>query len=233
MQFQNDRTNRRAKRLLRRQTFYGREDLLRRFALEGDLNREFLAARFLSKKEIMFGIGGKEKGWSAFEKEALPLMADVFRVANYLTRDREEAEDLTQETFVEALKSFHRYQPGTNCRAWLVTILYHLNGKRKYKLGRLKLVEDTEEQIAETVAFVPPVSEQIKDEEILQALDKLPPAFREAVILTDVEEFNYKETAEFLQIPLGTVMSRLSRGRKLLRQELSEYARNFGIAADG
>lgn len=183
----------------------------------------------------MFGIGGKdkEKEWTAFETEGLPLMADVFRVANYLTRDREEAEDLTQETFVEALKSFHRYTPGTNCRAWLVTILYHLNSKRKYKLGRLKLVEDAEEQIAQTVAFVPPIPEVIKDEEILQALEKLPPTFREVVVLTDVEEFTYRETAEFLQIPIGTVMSRVSRGRKLLRQELTKYARNFGIAADG
>ena len=183
----------------------------------------------------MFGIGTKksEKEWAAFEAEALPLMPDVFRVANYLTRNREEAEDLTQETFVQALKSFHRYTPETNCRAWLVTILYHLNSKRKYKLGRLKLVEDTEEQIAETIAFVPPIPEQIKDEEILQALEKLPPTFREVVVLADVEEFTYKEAAEFLQVPIGTVMSRLSRGRRLLRQELTGYAGSFGIAADG
>jgi RNA polymerase sigma-70 factor (ECF subfamily) len=183
----------------------------------------------------MFGIGGKkrEKEWAAFETEALPLMADVFRVATYLARDREEAEDLTQETFIQALKSFHRYTPETNCRAWLVTILYHLNSKRKYKLGRLKLVEDTEEQIAETVAFVPPIPEKLKDEEILQALGKLPQAFRDVVVLSDVEEFSYKEVAEFLQIPIGTVMSRLSRGRKLLRQQLTDYARNFGIAVEG
>lgn len=184
----------------------------------------------------MFGIGnkGREQEWKAFEAEALPLMPDVFRAANYLTRgDRETAEDLTQETFVEALKSFHRFAPGTNCRAWLVTILYHLNSKRRRKLGQLKIVEDTEEQIAETVAFLPPISEEVKDEEILWALRKLPEAFREAIVLTDVEEFSYKEAAELLQIPIGTVMSRLSRGRKLLRQELSEYARQFGIAADG
>jgi RNA polymerase sigma-70 factor (ECF subfamily) len=136
----------------------------------------------------MFGSGSeREKEWAAFEAEALPLMADVFRVANYLTRDREEAEDLTQETFIQALKSFHRYTPGTNCRAWLVTILYHLNSKRKYKLGRLKLVEDVDEQIAQTVAFVPPIPENLKDEEILQALKRLPQAFRDAVVLSDVE----------------------------------------------
>nr|MDQ3323816.1 RNA polymerase sigma factor [Acidobacteriota bacterium] len=120
----------------------------------------------------MFGSGSeREKEWAAFEAEALPLMADVFRVANYLARDREEAEDLTQETFIQALKSFHRYTPDTNCRAWLVTILYHLNSKRKYKLGRLKLVEDVEEHIAQTVAFVPSMPEELKDEEILKALE--------------------------------------------------------------
>lgn len=184
----------------------------------------------------MFGIGGEKraKEWSAFEAEALPLMADVFRTANYLARgDRETAEDLTQETFIQALKSFHRYTPGTNCRAWLVTILYHLNSKRRHKLGQLKLVEDTEEQIAETAAYVPPIPEELKDEEILRALEKMPRAFRDVVVLTDVEEFSYKEVAALLEVPIGTVMSRLHRGRKLLRQQLTDYARNFGIAADG
>lgn len=160
-------------------------------------------------------------------------MPDVFRVAMYLTRDREEAEDLTQETFAEALKSFHRYTPGTNCRAWLVTILYHLNSKRRHKLGQLKIVEDVEEQIAETIAFVPPILQELKDEEILQALETLPQTFRDVIVLSDVEEFSYKEIAAFLHIPIGTVMSRLSRGRKLLRGQLADYARSFGIAADG
>ncbi|MCY7345270.1 MAG: RNA polymerase sigma factor [Pyrinomonadaceae bacterium] len=182
----------------------------------------------------MFGIGReREKEWATFEAEALPLMADVFRVAKYLVRDVSEAEDLTQETFAQALKSFHRYTPDTNCRAWLVTILYHLNSKRRYKLGRLKIVEDAEEQIAQTVAFEPPIPERLTDEEILQALERIPKQFREVVLLTDVEEFSYKEVAELLQTPIGTVMSRLHRGRRLLRQQLTEYARTFGIAADG
>ncbi len=182
----------------------------------------------------MFGFGReREKEWAAFEAEALPLMPDVFRVANYLTRDVTEAEDLTQETFAEALKSFHRYKPETNCRAWLVTILYHLNSKRRYKLGRLKLVEDAEEQIAQTVAFEPSIPEHLTDEEVLQALERLPKQFREVVILTDVEEFSYKEVAELLNAPIGTVMSRLHRGRRLLRQELTGLARTFGIAAEG
>ncbi len=182
----------------------------------------------------MFGIGRKrERDWAAFEAEALPLMADVFRVANYLARDHGTAEDLTQETFAQALQSFHRYTPGTNCRAWLVTILYHLNSKRRHKLGQLKLVEDTEEQIAQTIAFVPPIPQHLEDEEILAALERIPLAFRDVVVLSDVEEFSYKEVAEFLGVPIGTVMSRLHRGRKLLRQQLTDYARNFDIVAEG
>jgi RNA polymerase sigma-70 factor, ECF subfamily len=182
----------------------------------------------------MFGSGTKgEEEWAAFEAEAMPLMADVFRTAMWLVRDHATAEDLTQETFVQALKSFHRYTPGTNCRAWLTTILYHLNSKRRYKLGKLKLVEDAEEQIAQTVAFEPPIPQHLTDEEILQALETLPEQFRAVVLLTDVEEFSYKEVAELLQTPIGTVMSRLHRGRRLLRQHLTEYARKFGIAAEG
>lgn len=182
----------------------------------------------------MFGrVGERQKDWAAFEREALPLMPDVFRVARYLVRDRIEAEDLTQETFVEALKSFHRYQPETNCRAWLVTILYHLNGKRRRKLGQLKLAEDPEERIAETVAFVPPVAPNLTDEEVIHALKQIPEQFRNVVLLTDVEDFSYKEVAALLEVPIGTVMSRLSRGRNLLRQHLTEYARKMGFAADG
>jgi len=90
----------------------------------------------------MFG-KEREREWAAFEAEAIPLMPDVYRVAYWLVRDRETAQDLTQETFVQALKSFHRYSPDTNCRAWLVTILYRINGKRRMKLGQLKIVEDT------------------------------------------------------------------------------------------
>jgi len=180
----------------------------------------------------MFG-REREKEWAAFESEALPLIPDVFRVALWLVRDRTLAEDLTQETFVQAMRSFHRYSPDTNCRAWLVTILYRINGKRRMKLGQLKLVEDTEEQIAATVAFEPPIPQALTDEDILSAIARVPQRFSQIVLLADVEEFAYKEIANVLQIPIGTVMSRLHRGRRLLRQELSGYAGQFGIATEG
>ena len=182
----------------------------------------------------MFGIGReREKEWAAFEAEALPLMPDVFRVAKWLVRDTAAAEDLTQETFVQALKAFHRYTPDTNCRAWLMTILYRLNGKRRMKLGQLKLVEDTHEQIAQNAAFEPPIPEELTDDDILGALKRIPQKFCEVVLLADVEEFSYKEAADLLGVPIGTVMSRLHRGRRLLRQELVGYARKIGIAVEG
>ncbi len=180
----------------------------------------------------MFG-REREKEWAAFESEALPLIPDVFRVALWLVRDRTLAEDLTQETFVQAMRSFHRYSPDTNCRAWLVTILYRINGKRRMKLGQLKLVEDTEEQIAATVAFEPPIPQALTDEDILSAIARVPQRFSQIVLLADVEEFAYREIADMLAIPIGTVMSRLHRGRRLLRQELSGYAGQFGIATEG
>lgn len=182
----------------------------------------------------MFGIGKeRDKEWAVFESEALPLMRDVFRVAQWLVRDKETAEDLTQETFAQALKSFHRYSPDTNCRAWLITILYRLNGKRRLKLGQLKLVEDVEEQIAQTVAFEPPIPQSLTDEDILRAIERVPSKFAQVVLLTDVEEFSYKEAADLLQVPIGTVMSRLHRGRRLLRQELTGWSGHGRIAAEG
>lgn len=158
-----------------------------------------------------------------FELEAMPRLDDVYRVALWLSRDVNEAEDLTQETFIQAFKSFHRYEKGTNCKAWLMKILHHTNAKRLKKLSRLRIVEDPEEQIASTIAFEPPVPQNITDEDILAALENLPEQFRYVVVMADVEDFAYKEVAEILGIPIGTVMSRLHRGRKLLRAELASH----------
>lgn len=179
----------------------------------------------------MFGLANRkdEELWEGFEQEAIPHTADLYRIAYWLVRNREEAEDLVQETLSQAMRSFHHYERGTNCRAWMTRIMYNLNGKRLRKLGRLKLVEDTEEMIAETVAFEPSIERHLTDEEVLGALKKIPDTFRQVVLLTDVEEFSYREVAEMLQIPAGTVMSRLHRGRKLLRIELAGFARDYGL----
>ena len=170
--------------------------------------------------------------WADFEQEAMPFSADLFRVAMFLKRDRDVAEDLVQETMMQALKSFHRYEKGTNCKAWLTTIMYHTHYKQLRKQTNLQLVADTEEKIAQTVQFEAPIPQHLTDEDVLQALKKVPEAFREIVLLCDVEGFAYKEIASFLDVPIGTVMSRLHRGRKILRGELAVYARNYGIETD-
>lgn len=171
----------------------------------------------------------RESERATFETEAMPYLSELFRVAMWLVRDRAEAEDLVQETFTQALESFHRYQPGTNCRAWLVTIMYHMNSKRRRLKARLQLVSDNEERIAETVAFEPPTPQDISEEEVLSALGSIPHSYQEVVVLSDVEDLTYKEIADALAIPVGTVMSRLHRGRKLLRAELAGYANAQGI----
>lgn len=167
-----------------------------------------------------------------FEEEAMPFTQDLFRVAMFLKRNRDAAEDLLQETLMQSFKSFHRYEPGTNCKAWLTTIMYNTHYKQLKKETRLSLVEDKEELIAKTVAFEAPIPERITDEEILTALEGMPEHFREIVVLCDVEGFAYKEIAAIMEMPIGTVMSRLHRGRKLLRNELAVLANSYGIGLE-
>jgi RNA polymerase sigma-70 factor (ECF subfamily) len=167
--------------------------------------------------------------WASFESEALPFHVDLYRLARWLLRNQAEAEDLVQETFVEALRSFHRFEKGTNCRAWLIKIMYHLLSKHRRSANRLQLVGDSNEQIAETVPAPPTSSPEVVAEEVLNALQRLPQHYQEVVILSDVEDMSYKEIGDALSIPTGTVMSRLHRGRSLLRAELGDYARSLGI----
>ena len=161
----------------------------------------------------------------------MPHAPGLFRLAMWFERDRNEAEDLVQETLTRALESFHRFEPGTNCRAWLVTIMQHVRSNRRRKLGRSPVVsvDDAEERIAQTVAIAPAIPEHLTDEEVLQALARLPEKYQEIVLLSDVEELSYKAIAEALEIPIGTVMSRLHRGRGLLRIALASYAAERGI----
>jgi RNA polymerase sigma-70 factor (ECF subfamily) len=159
--------------------------------------------------------------WTAFEAEAMPHADRLFRLAMWWERDRREAEDLVQDALVQALQSFHRFTPGTNCRAWLVAILQHVRSNRRRAKFRRLTVETPDDRLAETVPFVPPVPEQITDEEMLAALRGIPEAYQDIILLCDVEELTYKEIAAALTIPIGTVMSRLHRGRAMLRQRLS------------
>ncbi len=174
----------------------------------------------------------EEQLWENFEAEAMPHSADLFRVAMFLKRNRDAAEDLVQETMMQGLKSFHRYTMGTNCKAWLTTIMYNTHYKQLRKQTNLQLVEDKEELIAQTVPFEASIPQHITDEDVLQAIEKVPSTFREIVVLSDVEGFSYKEISSIMDIPMGTVMSRLHRGRKVLRNELAVYARNYGVGTD-
>ncbi len=166
-----------------------------------------------------------------FEAAAMPYFLDLYRTARLLAKGSAEAEDVVQEVYLQAWKSFHRFEMGTNCRAWLFKILFHRlhHFRRRWaKAAKVEAFENPEDQdslIAET-----PVPQEIRDEDVLKALGRVPIEFREVVLLADVQEFSYKEIAETMKLPLGTVMSRLSRGRKLLRQELAGVASSYGIA---
>jgi RNA polymerase sigma-70 factor (ECF subfamily) len=151
----------------------------------------------------------------------MPHADRLFRLAMWMERDRQEAEDLVQETLMQALRSFDRFTPGTNCRAWLITILHNIRGNRRRARVRRQAVEAHADWSIETVAFVPPVPAHITDEDILAALKGIPEPYQDIILLCDVEELSYKEIAAALEIPVGTVMSRLHRGRAQLRKVLT------------
>jgi RNA polymerase sigma-70 factor (ECF subfamily) len=170
-----------------------------------------------------------DKGWLAFEAEAMPHVDRLFRHAMWLERNREEAEDLVQETLTQALQSFHRFTPGTNCRAWLVSILQHVRSNRLRRRGRVIVDSSIEERVTSIMPFVPPIPDRLTDEDMLEALRQIPEPYQAVILLCDVEEMTYKEIAAALNVPIGTVMSRLHRGRELLRTEL--IRRGAGPAA--
>ena len=164
-----------------------------------------------------------------FEAAALPYLDDLFRAASHIVGNRTQAEDLVQETYLQAWKSFDRFELGTNCRAWLFKILFHVIQHQRRKSFRLKLTDEGDEVFEQTLVYEPPVPQDLSDEEVLAAFNKIPEQYREVVLLSDVYEFKYKEIQETLGIPQGTVMSRLSRGRQLLRGHLAGVAEASGI----
>lgn len=171
---------------------------------------------------------------AAFEGEVLPHADRLFRLAMWFVRNRADAEDIVQDTMIQALKSFHRFQPGTNCRAWLTTILQRIVSNRRRAAGRSKEVDDPDDRMAQAMPFVPPVPQELTDELVLGTLRRLPTMFQEVILLCDVEDLSYKEAAEALAIPIGTVMSRLHRGRAQLRVELAAAdAVPVGRSTDG
>ena len=163
-----------------------------------------------------------------FELEAMPYSRDLYRTALRMLQDAGKAGDAVQESYLLAWKSFDRYERGTNCKAWLYQILF--NVAQHERRTWFKWITGREEDAAEAVFAAPQaVPTELADNDILAALDRIPSQFRDVVLLVDVEEFSYKETSEMLRVPIGTVMSRLSRGRGLLREQLADVAKSYGI----
>src|SRR5947209_3313428 len=170
-----------------------------------------------------------------FEEEALELSDQVYRVARRLVSTREEAEDLVQETYARAFRSWRSFTPGTNLRAWLLRILTNLNidrGRRKQRTpdeqpleeGDYFLYNRLEQAARDGNADEERVVERLSQDDIVGALSAVPHDFRDAVVLVDIGDFTYQDAAQILDIPIGTVMSRLHRGRRILKRGLAERA---------
>ena len=170
-----------------------------------------------------------------FEDEALQLSDQVYRVARRLTGSREEVEDLVQDTYARAFRSWQQYQPGTNLRAWLLRILTNLNIDRGRRVQRTPEQTPLEEgdyylynRLESTMSDENPdeerVLERLSQNAVVEALAEVPHDFRDVLVLVDIGEFSYAEAAQILDIPVGTVMSRLHRGRRILKQQLAEKA---------
>ena len=170
-----------------------------------------------------------------FEEEALQLSDQVYQVARRLAGSREEAEDLVQETYARAFRAWRSFEPGTNLRAWLFRILTNLNIDRGRKIQRTPDTQPLEEtdyflynKLEESVSDGTPderrVVERLSQNDAVTALADLPHDFRDVVLLVDLADFTYSDAAQILDIPIGTVMSRLHRGRRILKSSLADTA---------
>ena len=194
-------------------------------------------------KDVKAPLPSKEPGtaperWAEFEEVALPHMDALFRTALRMTRNREDAEDLVQETFLRAYRSFDTFEKETNCRAWLFRILtnsYINRFRRAANVGTQVPFESVESFLAsdEAAETAPDAGDgadfrEALDEEVKHALEELPENFRLPVVLAFVEGMSYKEIAQAMDCPIGTVMSRVFRGRQLLHKRLAPYAHAHG-----
>lgn len=176
-----------------------------------------------------------------FERDALQYIDQLYAAALRMARNPADAQDLVQEAYTKAFSAFHQYKPGTNLKAWLYRILtntyinLYRKRQREPQQANTETVEDW--QLAQASAHTSSglksaeaeALEHLPDSDVKEALQTIPEDFRMAVYYSDVEGFAYKEIAEILEIPIGTVMSRLHRGRRLLREQLTDYAAERGI----
>lgn len=184
-----------------------------------------------------------EERTKRFERDALAFKNQLYSAAMRYTRNPDDAQDLLQDTYAKAFVSFHQFEPGTNLKAWLYRVLTttFINNYRKdqrrpqmadSELEDWELFESASHTSDQGKSAEVEVLEHLPDVDIKRALASIPEEFRMAVYLVDVEGFSYKEAAEIIGIPTGTIMSRLHRGRKQLRELLAEYARELGYGAE-
>jgi len=169
-----------------------------------------------------------------FEEDALALSDQVYRVARHLASSREDADELMQETYARAFRSWRSFTPGTNMRAWLLRILTNLNidrGRRQQRAPQMQPLEANDyflyDKLAENgdgISDEEQVVERLSQDDIVTALSVVPHDFRDVLVLVDLGDFSYADAAQILDIPVGTVMSRLHRGRRILKRELAESA---------
>jgi RNA polymerase sigma-70 factor (ECF subfamily) len=169
-----------------------------------------------------------------FEEEALALSDQVYRVARHLVRDPQEADDLMQETYARAFRSWRSFTPGTNLRAWLLRILTNLNidrGRKQQRSPDFQPLEEGDyflynrlEESSDGPTDEERVVERLSQDDVVTALSSVPHDFRDVLVLVDIGDFTYADAAQILDIPVGTVMSRLHRGRRILKQAMAESA---------
>jgi RNA polymerase sigma-70 factor (ECF subfamily) len=181
-------------------------------------------------------LAAEERDRARFEEDALALSDQVYRVARHLSGSREEAEDLVQDTYARAFRSWRQFQPGTNLRAWLLRILTNLNidrGRRAQRAPDTQPLEEGDyflynklEEAGDGPSDEERVVDRLSQDDIVAALAKVPHDFRDVVVLVDLGDFSYNDAAQILNIPVGTVMSRLHRGRRILKTQLADEVPN-------
>ena len=183
--------------------------------------------------ESEIGVGSKDE---RFEAVALTHMDSIYRSALYMAKDESDAQDLVQDTYLRAYRFFDKFEEGTNCKAWLLKILRNTfintirRGRRQLQVVHLPEMNEHGLELSSDATPEDGVFGDLFDDDIVTAMNELPVDYKTAIMLADVERLPYKEISDIMDCPIGTVMSRLHRGRKMLRESLRDYAIRYGYS---